>query len=39
MAAFSAFKNNKQRIITGLALVSAILVIGYLDNFFLIWQI
>jgi len=37
MAAFSAFKNNKQRIITGLALVSAILVIGYLDNFFLMW--
>ena len=33
------FKNSKERIITGLALLAAILIIGFIDNFFLMWLV
>lgn len=31
------FANHQERIVTGLALVVAVLLIGYLDNFFVMW--
>jgi len=37
MATFKIFKDNKQRIITGLVLLCVVLLIGYFDNFFLMW--
>lgn len=33
------FENNRERIITGFALLGAVLLIGIIDNFFLIWLI
>lgn len=33
------FQDHKERITTGLALVGAVLVIGFIDNFFLMWLI
>lgn len=33
----SIFSNHKERIVTGLALVTAVLIIGFIDNFFLMW--
>lgn len=33
----SIFANHKERIITGLALVSTVIIIGLIDNFFLMW--
>jgi len=33
------FENNKERIITGFALLAAVLIIGFLDNFFLMWLV
>ena len=33
----SIFANHQQRIVTGLALVAAVLFIGFIDNFFLMW--
>jgi len=33
------FKSSKERIITGLALLAAILIIGFIDNFFLMWLV
>ncbi|WP_415249541.1 phosphatidate cytidylyltransferase [Sulfurimonas sp.] len=33
------FEDHKERITTGLALVAAVLVIGFIDNFFLMWFI
>lgn len=33
----SIFEDHRERIVTGLALVGAVLVIGLIDNFFLMW--
>lgn len=33
------FENNRERIITGFALLGAVLLIGIIDNFFIIWLI
>ena len=33
------FEENKERIITGFALLGAVLLIGFIDNFFIIWLI
>ena len=33
------FQDHKQRITTGLALVGAVLIIGFIDNFFLMWLV
>ncbi|QOY52205.1 phosphatidate cytidylyltransferase [Candidatus Sulfurimonas baltica] len=35
----SIFSSSKERIVTGLALVAAVLVIGLIDNFFLMWLV
>ena len=35
----SIFTSSKERIVTGLALVAAVLVIGIIDNFFLMWLV
>jgi len=35
----SIFSNHKERILTGLALLIAVLVIGFLDNFFIMWLV
>ncbi len=37
MAFFSALKESKQRIITGVVLVLSVMLIGYYHNFFLMW--
>ena len=31
------FTNHKERILTGLALIAFVLVVGFIDNFFLMW--
>jgi len=31
------FENNKERIVTGVALLAAVVVIGLIDNFYLMW--
>ena len=33
------FEDHKERIVTGLALVGAALIIGFIDNFFLMWLV
>ena len=33
------FEDHKERIVTGLALVGAVLLIGFIDNFFLMWLV
>jgi len=33
------FENNKERIITGLALLAAVFVIGFIDSFFVMWLV
>ena len=35
----SMFENNRERIITGLALLAGVLIIGLIDNFFLMWLV
>jgi len=35
----SIFNNSKDRIVTGLALLAALFIIGFIDNFFLMWLI
>lgn len=35
----NVFSGSKERVVTGLALVAAILVIGIIDNFFLMWLV
>jgi phosphatidate cytidylyltransferase len=35
----SIFSSSKERIVTGLALVAAVLFIGVIDNFFLMWLV
>jgi phosphatidate cytidylyltransferase len=35
----SIFQDHKERIVTGLALVAAVLIIGIIDNFFLMWLV
>ena len=37
MGFFEAFMSNKQRVVTGFALLGALLVIGFIDNFFIMW--
>jgi len=33
------FENNRERIITGLALLAGVLIVGLIDNFFLMWLV
>ena len=33
------FENHKERIVTGLALVAGVLLVGFIDNFFLMWLV
>jgi len=33
------FNNHKERIVTGVALLAAVLIIGLIDNFFLMWLV
>ncbi len=33
------FNNHKERIVTGVALLAAVLVIGFIDNFFVMWLV
>jgi len=35
----SMFENNKERIVTGVALLAAVLLIGLIDNFFVMWLV
>jgi len=35
----SMFGEHKERILTGLALLAAVLIVGYIDNFFLMWLV
>ena len=35
----SMFENNKERIITGLALLAGVFIIGLIDNFFVMWLV
>ncbi|HIM74967.1 MAG TPA: phosphatidate cytidylyltransferase [Campylobacterales bacterium] len=35
----SMFENHKERIVTGLALLAAVFVIGLIDNFFVMWLV
>lgn len=35
----SIFDDHKERIVTGLALLAVVLVIGFIDNFFLMWLV
>ena len=35
----SIFQDHQERITTGLALVGAVLVVGFIDNFFLMWLV
>jgi phosphatidate cytidylyltransferase len=35
----SIFEDHKERIVTGLALLAVVLVIGFIDNFFLMWLV
>jgi len=35
----SMFENNRERIITGLALLAGVLIVGLIDNFFLMWLV
>ena len=35
----SMFENNKERIVTGFALLGAVFIIGFIDNFFLMWLV
>ncbi len=37
MGFFKAFNSNKQRVVTGFALLGTILIVGLIDNFFLMW--
>ncbi len=37
MGFFEAFSSNKERVITGFALVGLLLIIGFVDNLFLMW--
>jgi len=37
MGFFEAFMSNKERVVTGFALLGALLVIGLIDNFFIMW--
>ena len=35
----SIFEDHKDRIVTGLALLAAVFIIGFIDNFFLMWLV
>lgn len=35
----SMFGEHKERIVTGLALLAAVLIVGFIDNFFLMWLV
>jgi len=39
MEFLTAFSSHKERIITGLSLLAAILIIGFIDSFFLVWAV
>jgi len=39
MSIANIFENHKERIVTGLALVAAVLIIGFIDNFLLMWGV
>ncbi|MFT7003183.1 MAG: phosphatidate cytidylyltransferase [Sulfurimonas sp.] len=39
MEFLKALGSNKERVVTGLALLGAVLVIGFIDNFFVMWAV
>lgn len=39
MGILKALSSSKERVITGLALVAVVLIIGFIDNFFLMWLV
>jgi len=39
MGFFKALTSSKERTITGLSLIAVVLIIGYVDNFFLMWLV
>jgi len=39
MEFLTALGSHKERIITGLSLIAAVLIIGFIDNFFLMWAV
>lgn len=39
MGILKALSSSKERVITGLALVAIVLIIGFIDNFFLMWLV
>lgn len=39
MEVLKALGSNRERIVTGLALIVAVLIIGFIDNFFLMWAL
>lgn len=39
MGILKALSSSKERVITGLALVAVVLIIGFVDNFFLMWAV
>ena len=39
MGFFEAFMSNKERVVTGFALLGAILLIGFINNFFIMWLV
>jgi len=39
MGILKALSSSKERVVTGLALVAVVLIIGFIDNFFLMWAV
>jgi len=39
MDILKALSSSKERVITGLALIAVVLIIGFIDNFFLMWAV
>jgi len=39
MGILKALSSSKERVVTGLALVAVVLIIGFIDNFFLMWVV
>nr|WP_321267391.1 phosphatidate cytidylyltransferase [uncultured Sulfurimonas sp.] len=39
MGILKALSSSKERVITGIALVAVVLIIGFIDNFFLMWAV
>ena len=39
MGFLKALTSSKERTVTGLSLVAVVLIIGFIDNFFLMWAV